>query len=62
MTTPSEFWLNFRESKLLENQECVALRQQFAKLVVKNPELDHAKSIAAWLIKNGKLTNYQATV
>ncbi len=62
MTTPSEFWLNFRESKLLENQECVALRQQFAKLVVKNPELDQAKSIAAWLIKNGKLTNYQATV
>ncbi|MBT6721662.1 MAG: hypothetical protein HOB20_00385, partial [Planctomycetaceae bacterium] len=62
MTTPSEFWLNFRESKLLENQECMQLRQQFAKLVANNPELDQAKSIAAWLIKNGKLTNYQATV
>jgi len=62
MTTPSEFWLTFRESKLLENQECMELRQQFAKLVANNPELDQAKSIAAWLIKNGKLTNYQATV
>jgi len=62
MTKTSEFWLNLRESKLLENQECVELRQQFAKLVAEKPELDQAKSIAAWLIKSRKLSNYQATV
>jgi len=62
MTTISDFWLNFRESKLLDYQECVELRQQFAKLVAEKPELDQAKSIAAWLIKSGKLSNYQATV
>ena len=62
MTTTSDFWLNLRESKLLDNQECVDLRKQFATLVAKNPELDQAKSIAAWLVKAGKLSNYQATV
>ena len=62
MTTTSDFWLNLRESKLLDNQECVDLRKQFATLVSKNPELDQAKSIAAWLVKAGKLSNYQATV
>ena len=62
MTTSSDFWFNLRESKLLENQECVALRLEFAKLVSESPELDQAKSIAAWLIKKRKLSRYQASV
>ncbi len=62
MTTASDFWLNLKESDLLSNQECVELRKQHAKLVLENPELDQPKNIAAWLIQNGQLTKYQATV
>ncbi|HCA50658.1 MAG TPA: hypothetical protein DEP12_09655, partial [Planctomycetaceae bacterium] len=62
MTSTSEFWLNLRESGLLESRDSLDLRQQFAKLVAENPELDNSKSTAAWLIKTGKLSPYQAKV
>ena len=62
MTSTSEFWLNLRESGLLESGDSLDLRRQFAKLVAENPELDNSKSTAAWLIKTGKLSPYQAKV
>ena len=62
MTTISDFWLNLRDSGLLDSQQCADLRQQFARLVTEKPEMDQPKSVAAWLIKSGKLTSYQAKV
>ena len=62
MTSTSEFWLNLEKADSSNHGTVWICAQQFAKLVAENPELDNSKSTAAWLIKTGKLSPYQAKV